>query len=431
MRIAYFDCFGGISGDMCLGALVDAGLDPHGLEEELKRAGITGFSLTTQLVQRQGIGATQVSVNLTENAPPFRGLPEIRVILNQSLLSQEVKQKALRVFERLAEAEAQVHKLPVDKVHFHEIGATDALVDILGTLLGLERLGIKQIYASALPVGRGPVVCQHGILPNPAPATLELCRGIPLYDVAVEGELVTPTGAALITTLATQFNTWPPMQVKLIGYGAGSRPMPRANVLRLWIGEMLENTAPLPPDLIAKIIVPQSFSSENQESTQNEGHQKPPALQLEEVYLLESTIDDMNPEWFTRLRSQLEKAGAIDTYYRQVLMKKGRPGIELCVLSHATALPDLVRTILGETTTLGVRIRAEKRICLPRQIETIETPAGPMEVKVTWAPRPKGGWYCRVKPEFESFHKAAENLDLTAPEVEALAASCYQKKPVV
>ena len=218
LRLAYFDCFGGISGDMCLGALVSAGVEPKHLEAELEKAGFTGFKLSAQKVQRKGLAATQVIIEFTETTPPFRHLGDIEDLIDKSTLSEWVRGNALMVFRRLAQAEARVHNQPLEQVHFHEVGALDAIIDIVGTLLGLEILGIEQIYASALPFGQGPIICQHGILPNPAPATLELCRGIPMFAAGIEGELVTPTGAALITTLATQFNRLPKLRIKQIGY---------------------------------------------------------------------------------------------------------------------------------------------------------------------------------------------------------------------
>ncbi|MGI6649487.1 MAG: nickel pincer cofactor biosynthesis protein LarC [Bacillota bacterium] len=439
MRIAYFDCFGGISGDMCLGALVDLGIDLKELEHLLKQAGLTGFRLDAHSVQRQGIGATQVIVEQQELSPPARGLSQIQRIITDSLFPQRVKDLSLRVFQRLAEAEGQVHRVPPEKVHFHEVGAIDAIVDIVGTVYGLELLGIEKIYASALPMGKGPIICQHGILPNPAPATLDLCQGIPLYDAGVEGELVTPTGAALITTLTGQFGHFPEVKVTKVGYGAGSKELPLANVLRLWIGDLVENEnnginrdyhKPSQPGSLQLDLLLEKIGQENLEGHRsstpfsleiNNTQAVPshPSFQIEDVCLLECAIDDMNPEWYTHLRPRLEQAGALDVVFRQVHMKKGRPGLELCVLAKEAAVPRIVQIVLGETTTLGIRLRNEKRLSIPRESVKLDTPWGPIEVKWTWAPSESGEWYRRGKLEFESCRHLAKKLNLPLPDLYA------------
>jgi uncharacterized protein (TIGR00299 family) protein len=297
-------------------------------------------------------------------------------------------------------------------------------------------LGIEQIYASARPFGQGPIICQHGILPNPAPATLELCRGIPMFAAGIEGELVTPTGAALITTLATQFNRLPKLRIKQIGYGAGSKTMDYPNILRLWIGDLdvsdnhnqlaadlcgllpdifLNDQRPpgpsAPSDLTANGLLSGDFAPPHQPDMKN--------WQLENIYILECTLDDMNPEWFTYLRKRLEDAGALEIFCRQVQMKKNRPGIELCVLAAAASIPQVVPIILGESTSLGLRMRQEQRLCLSREITELETPLGPVKVKWTFAPGFQGGWYKRGKPEFESCRQLAKKLKLPLPEVYA------------
>ena len=422
MRIAYFDCFGGISGDMCLGALVSAGVELKHIEEQLKRAGIAGFKISSHTVHKKSIGATQVVIEFNEISPPACHLKDIQSIIHNSTLSEWAKNSAQKVFSRLAKAEAQVHNIPIEHVHFHEVGALDAIIDIIGTILGLEMLGIDKIYASALPFGRGPIYCQHGILPNPAPATLELCRGIPMYDTGIEGELVTPTGAALISTLADHFGILPRLKVDQIGYGAGSKEMTFPNVLRLWIGnidtsesefQLLDN----PNEIFAELQSPLNFSSLSED-------QGTKSLLLENIYILECTIDDMNAEWFTYLRNRLEQAGALEIIYRQVQMKKNRPGIELCVLAKAASISKIVRVILGESTSLGVRLRRDQRLSLPREISDMDTPIGPIKVKWTWAPRVQGGWYRRGKPEFESCRHLAEKLGMTLPEVYTYIINC-------
>ncbi len=437
MRLAYFDCFGGISGDMCLGALVSAGVEPEQLEAELKKAGFNGFKLSGQKVQKKGLAATQVIIEFTDLAPPFRHLGDIEALIKGSALSEWVKSYALMVFQRLAHAEARVHNLPLEQVHFHEVGAQDAIVDIIGTLLGLEILGIEEIYASALPFGQGPIICQHGILPNPAPATLELCRGIPMFATGIEGELVTPTGAALITTLASQFNRLPPLRIERIGYGAGSKTMDYPNILRLWIGDLdvcdnhgqlTADPGELMSDLLLNTLPPALGSSGAANMADNDpasvdsappNRPDPKNWQLENIYILECTLDDMNPEWFTYLRQRLEHAGALEIICRQVQMKKNRPGIELAVLAATTSISQIVPIILRESTSLGLRLRPEQRLSLAREITELETPLGPIKVKWSWAPVVQGGWYRRGKPEFESCRQLAEKLKLPLPEVYA------------
>ncbi|NLC07368.1 MAG: nickel pincer cofactor biosynthesis protein LarC, partial [Syntrophomonadaceae bacterium] len=427
------------SGDMCLGALVDLGIDLKELEHLLKQAGLTGFRLDAQPVQRQGIGATQVIVEQQELSPPARGLRQIQKIITDSLFPQRVKDLSLQVFQRLAEAEGQVHRIPPEKVHFHEIGAIDAIVDIVGTIYGLELLGIEKIYASALPMGNGPIICQHGILPNPAPATLHLCQGIPLYNAEIEGELVTPTGAALITTLAGQFGHFPEIKVTKVGYGAGSKELPFANVLRLWIGEptdperngqgQLTNDDPTALQ-INRVIQRMALENDrvNVSSRPRTDKRQPftdlPNLQVEDVYLLEAAIDDMNPEWYTHLRARLEQAGALDVVFRQVHMKKGRPGLELCVLTGEAVVSKIVQIVLSETTTLGIRLRREKRLSLPRELGELDTPWGPIEVKWAWAPDEQGNWYRRGKLEFESCRRLARKHSLPLPEIYARLINC-------
>lgn len=237
-KIAYFDCFSGISGDMCLGALISAGVNPGDLEQELAKLPVEGYSLRQEKVKRNGIAAVNVFVEQTEKHPPARSLDEIERIIEQSALPEAVKEKSIAVFKRLARAEAAVHDTTLQHVHFHEVGAVDAIVDIVGTVSGLYQLGVDAVYASPLPVGRGFIQCAHGVLPSPAPATLEILRNIPVYGTGLTAELVTPTGAALISTLADGFIDLPAIIVEQIGYGAGKQLMKHPNLLRLIVGSL-------------------------------------------------------------------------------------------------------------------------------------------------------------------------------------------------
>jgi uncharacterized protein (TIGR00299 family) protein len=242
MRIAYFDCFSGISGDMCLGALVNAGVDFAQLKEELAKLPVEGYNLHWEKVNRNGITAANVFVDLLEIKQPQRRLADILKIIDSSALLEEVKEKSKAVFCRLAVAEAAVHGTTVDQVHFHEVGAVDAIVDIVGTVLGLHLLGAKKVYASPLPMGKGFIKCMHGIMPSPAPATLEVLRDVPIYGTGIEGELVTPTGAALISVLADDFINLPQLTVKMVGYGSGKKNTGKhPNLLRLILGDCYEN----------------------------------------------------------------------------------------------------------------------------------------------------------------------------------------------
>lgn len=240
MKIAYFDCFSGISGDMCLGALISAGVDFNILQEELSKLSIQGYSLRCEKVKRNGITAANFFVDMLDVEQPERGLLDIKKIIDNSDLPERVKEKSNAVFERLALAEASVHDTTPEQIHFHEVGAVDAIVDVVGTVLGLSLLGVQRVYASPLPMGKGFIKCRHGIIPSPAPATLEILHNVPIYGTGIEGELVTPTGAALISTLAEAFIDMPALIINRIGYGAGKRVMAQPNLLRLIVGELYQ-----------------------------------------------------------------------------------------------------------------------------------------------------------------------------------------------
>ncbi|MGI5837992.1 MAG: nickel pincer cofactor biosynthesis protein LarC, partial [Chloroflexota bacterium] len=295
--IAYFDCFSGVSGDMTLGALVDAGADPEKLKGEVAKLALTGYDLRFDKVERQGISGTQATVEMDKGvAQPHRHLADILDIIDSSSLSTSVKQKAGAIFKTLAEAEAKVHGSPVDHVHFHEVGAVDAIVDVVGAVVGLELLGVTQLFVSHLPTGKGTIKSAHGILPVPAPATVEILSRVsaPLIAVDVEAELVTPTGAAIVATLAT-FQQ-PDMKIKAVGYGFGTRQLPWANALRLWVGEPVEG---------------------GQEVTS----------------LIEANLDDMTPEALGFAMERLFEAGALDVYFTPIQMKKNRPAVMLSVIA--------------------------------------------------------------------------------------------------
>lgn len=377
MRVAYFDCFAGISGDMTLGALLDAGLLVADLQRALNGLKVPGWRLDVARVTKQGIAGTQVKVLVDETADlPHRHLDDILALLAASDLDEVVRERATAVFRRLAAAEAAVHGSDIAHVHFHEVGALDSIVDIVGAVAGLHLLGVERIVASPLPLGHGFVRAAHGLLPVPAPAVVQLLagRGIPVRDRGDEmqtGELVTPTGAALLAELADEFGPYPPMTVHATGFGAGQRDMPYPNLLRLVLGETDEAPAA-------------AVSTEA-------------AYQADRLLLLETNIDDMNPEIFGYVSQRLFAAGALDVWLTPIYMKKGRPATLLTALCAAGQADRITELILQETTSLGLRRQEIERLCLPRTIEQVETPWGPVRVKIAYLPNGQR----KAAPEYE------------------------------
>jgi|MudIll2142460700_1097286.scaffolds.fasta_scaffold10372_2 hypothetical protein len=378
MTIAYFDCFSGISGDMTLGALVDAGLPIDVLRQELAKLDLPGYTLSSEQVRRSGLAATKVHVVLDEKEQPARRLADIQRIINSSSLSPVVKQKSLSIFQRLAEVEAKVHGTTPDKVHFHEVGAVDALVDIVGSIIGLEHLGVTEIIGSPVNVGAGTVHTAHGKLPVPAPATAGLLIGIPLYSSSITFELTTPTGAAIISTLASSFGPLPRMKIDRIAYGAGNKDLPgQPNVLRLMIGEL---------------------ATPYEEDTS---------------VVIETNIDDMNPQLYDHLIELLMAKGAHDVYLTPIIMKKGRPAILLSALTDATHSDALLDTIFRETTSIGVRIQEVERKKLSREILTVETAYGKVRVKIS----KQGDEVMTVTPEYEDCRRIAEEKQVPLKDI--------------
>jgi pyridinium-3,5-bisthiocarboxylic acid mononucleotide nickel chelatase len=404
MRIAYLDCFSGISGDMFLGALIDAGISVRLLEDAVTALNI-GARLEISKVTRSGITATKVNVLASEGLAEAaihehshhphdhdhghshkhsheekhshshehtRGLKEIREIISKSAISESAKTTAIAIFEALGTAEAKIHNMEIEKVHFHEVGAVDALVDIVCAAVGVEALGVDEIVCSPLNVGGGTVKCAHGILPVPAPATVELLKGASVYSSGVQAELVTPTGAAIVKTLVKRFGTFPEMKIEKSGYGAGMRDFPgHANVLRLTIGEA---------------------------QTQIAGK----TLQ-ETISVLEANLDDMNPQVFGYVLDRLLEEGALDVFGLPVQMKKNRPGMLLTVLCQREDVSKLTDLIFKETTTLGVREREEKRRILARKWITVGTRWGNVRLKVA----SMNGTVTNYAPEYEDCRKIA------------------------
>jgi pyridinium-3,5-bisthiocarboxylic acid mononucleotide nickel chelatase len=347
MKIAYCDCFSGISGDMFLGALLDAGLSLDFLLSELGKLSLPcPYTLKADEVHKGAVRGISFSVNLNpDEDPAYRHLADIRKLIQESSLSEWVKGDSLRVFTLLAEAEAAVHGSTIEEVHFHEVGAVDSIVDIVGTVIGLESLGIEQLYASALPLGSGTVHSAHGWLPLPAPATLEIiARGrIPTHPWPTRLELVTPTGAALLAALS-RFEQ-PPIVPHKIGVGAGKRDFEWPNIFRLWVGE---GNSPASPEMV----------------------------------VLETNIDDMNPEFFSHIMARLFEAGGRDVYMTPIYMKKNRPGTQLSIIAKAEDESRLAGLLLSETSTFGVRVQKIHRYEAERQIRMVATPYGNLPVKL-------------------------------------------------
>jgi uncharacterized protein (TIGR00299 family) protein len=350
--LAYFDCFSGISGDMALGALIDLGVPLKHLEDRLNSIPLTDFDITVTPVHRNGIHAMSVSVGAYDDRTA-RNFADIRSLIENCPLSERIKSTSLQIFKRLVAAEAHIHSCSTEEVHFHEVGGIDAIVDIVGTAICLDYLGIKSIIASHIPLGKGFVTCSHGKLPIPAPATLDILKGVPVYGTDIPHELVTPTGAAIIVTLAEGFGTMPDMTMTGIGYGAGQRELEAGpNLLRIIVGTGSENATGSPGEI-------------------PEDH----------ISILETCIDDMNPELFGYLMDRLFADGALDVYWIPVYMKKNRPGTMLQVLCRPNDKDSLIRRILSETTTLGVRYHESRRRLLWRDRFEVKTTYGDIAVK--------------------------------------------------
>jgi pyridinium-3,5-bisthiocarboxylic acid mononucleotide nickel chelatase len=370
-KIAYLDCASGISGDMMLAALVDAGAGLEHLGAAIASLGLLECRLTVEEVRRQGFRGLQVHV-LCPVEKTHRRLRDISAMIDAGQVSPRAKEQAKKIFIRLAEAEAKVHGTSVENVHFHEVGAADSIADIVGTVVGLERLGVERLMASPVPTGSGKIKIAHGECGVPAPATAELLRGIPLAESSIVGELTTPTGAAILATLAESFGPPPAMTIRAIGYGAGSRDWAtQPNILRLMLGE-----------------------TSDRESCRFIDH----------VCELETTIDDASGEFIGYCIERLWQAGALEVYTTAIGMKKNRPGVLLTVLCAPADEEKIAETLFRETTTLGIRRTMVARRVLRREPHTVETPWGPIAGKIGWL----SNGVPRFAPEYESCRQAAE-----------------------
>jgi hypothetical protein len=388
MKICYFDCHSGIGGDMLLGALVDLGLPIRELQKVADRLGIEeGCKVTAKIVRRGALAGTKVDVHPGRKAgrrtahksshrnhdhPPARAFSEIKKLIERADLSAGVKRHAVAIFADIAKAEAEVHRTRIENIHFHEVGAVDSIIDIVGGAYGLEWLGAEEVYASPLNTGEGTVMTEHGVLPVPAPATLKLLRGVPCYSSGVKKEMVTPTGAALIRHFAKAFVSLPEMTVSASGYGAGSHVLKEApNLLRVIVGERSGRSV-LGGD-------------------------------AETVWVVETNIDDMNPEIYEHVMEALFKAGAVDVCMTPIQMKKNRPAVKLTALVPERGKNAVVRVLLTETTSFGVRLYPVERVTLHREWRTLKTPLGPVKFKIGRL----GDEQVQCAPEYEECKKIA------------------------
>ncbi len=378
LRTAYFDCYSGISGDMILGALVDLGVDLKEIRASLQTLGLSkGYEIKSRIVKRGLICGVKVDVVVKPvRHPHSRNFRDIKTLISRSELPAKVKSDAIEIFKRIAKAEAKVHHTSMDKVHFHEVGAVDSIVDIVGGVLGMDLLNVEQIISSPLNVGEGFVECAHGTLPVPAPATLRLLEGIPCFSTGIKKELVTPTGAGMIGFFAEKFQSLPRMKILKTGYGAGDHVVKKSpNMLRVILGEI---------------------AGEGQSLT-----------------MLETNIDDMNPEFYEHVMESLFKAGAVDVTFTPVIMKKSRPAVTLSVLAPSLKKEKVAKVLLTETSTFGVRYYEVNRITLDREIQTVKTPHGLVKVKIGSLE----GDVLKVSPEYEDCKKIARREKLSIKKV--------------
>lgn len=384
MRIGYFDCFSGISGDMTLGALVDAGVDPEAIRSAVASMGLP-CELTFEPVHRAGFRATYARV-VAPHEHAHRHLHHIEALIDRSSLTPRQNELAKRIFLKLGQAEAAVHGMDLQKIHFHEVGAVDSIVDIVGAAVGLDLLGVERFEASPVPPGRGWVKAAHGRMPLPAPGTAELLKGVPLADSPVELELTTPTGAAILTTVAEAFGPLPAMTPEVIGLGAGTKDIPgQANILRLFVGELSR-----------------PFASD-------------------QVWVLETNLDDLPGEVVGYATTQLMAAGALDAFVTPIQMKKNRPGVMITVLCDASKIPGMEEILFRETSTLGVRRYPVSRHKLKRQAATVETPFGTIQGKLGWL----DGRPPTFSPEYDDCARVAGERGVALREVYAAAHAAY------
>jgi hypothetical protein len=390
MKTIYFDCFAGASGDMILGALVSAGADAAALKEQLALLGVGGYEIDFVAVDRSGISATHALVK-TEHEHKHRHLSHILKIINESQLKRTIKERAAQIFTRLAEAEGRVHNQPIEKVHFHEVGALDAIIDVVGAAICIDLIGAQHFVCSPLRLGRGTVKMAHGSFPIPPPAVAELLKDVPVYAGELEGEFVTPTGAAIITSICKSFGALPSFAINSTGYGAGTREYEDfPNVLRVFVGDTVAEQAT-----------------------------------DERLLMIETNIDDMSPQLFGYVMDRALELGALDCYLTPVQMKKNRPGTLLSMLCRPQDREKLLQMLFAETTTIGARSYEVMRRALSRETVRVETQFGPIDVKVSRMPDGR----VKTTPEFEQCGAAAQKAGVALREVQEAARTAYQQRP--
>jgi uncharacterized protein (TIGR00299 family) protein len=380
MRIAYFDCIAGISGDMALAALIDAGADFDELRLHLAKLPLERFDMDVEETDQQGLRATRVTVRAS-SAGVIRTYASIRALLDAADLPPEALQLAQRIFRRLAEAEAHVHHKEVENVTFHEVGAVDSIVDIAGTALALSMLGIERVFASAIPTGLGMTKTEHGVMPIPGPAVVELLRGAPMYSKGVAAELTTPTGAAILAATVEGFGELPPMRIESIGYGAGTHRLDFPNLLRILVGAAESATEP--------------------------------RANASEQLVLETNVDDLNPELYEYVLERVFAAGAQDAWLVPIVMKKGRPAVTIRVLCAPDREAEMRQIIFRETGTLGIRSAAVSKTTLDRDTLKVETTHGAVAVKIGLLE----GRVVTVAPEYEDCARVAREAGVPAKDV--------------
>lgn len=378
MKTAYLDCFSGISGDMFLGALLDSGLPIEELRKRLLTIPLNGYQIDIKRESRNQIFGTRFSVKLDAKKKVPRNLETVRKIIQDSDLIKTIRDKGVQVFEKMARVEGRIHGISPENVHFHEVGAVDSILDIMGVLIGIEYLEIGSLFASHIPLGSGFAKTAHGTIPIPAPATLELLKGVPVFDSGIEHEMVTPTGAALLKTLAVSFGAMPPMIVREVGYGVGKRDLSeRPNLLRILIGdEQLEQ-------------------------------------EVETVVILETNLDHTNPEWVGYLMDRLFDAGALDVAFCPIQMKKNRPGIQVQVICQPNQRESLMGILFRESATLGIRFRYTQRKVLKRSAAEVDSPWGTIKVKKV---ANRDGSFC-FQPEYDACREVALKNDVSLREI--------------
>jgi len=394
LRIAYFDCFAGISGDMTLGALVDAGADFENLKSQLAELGVKDYSITLDRVIQHGISASKVRVHLNnehhhEHHHHGRSFTDIKRLIESSSLSDYVKSKSVAIFKRLGEAEAKIHGKGIEEIHFHEVGAVDSIIDIVGACICLELLGIDKVYCSPMPTFHGTVEIAHGTFPLPAPATVEILKDVPWRELGIEGEMVTPTGAAIVAELAESFGSMPAMTLQATGYGAGAKDFGIPNVLRVMVGESADKTS-----------------------------------EHEEVAVIESNIDDLSPQIYEVVMERLFAAGALDVYLTPIQMKKNRPATLLCVICSPESVNTIADILFEETSTIGLRVDKRSRICLPRETVNVETAYGPIRIKTAR----KDSKIINAQPEYEDCKAAAAKHNIAVKIVRDSAIAAFYNR---